>query len=98
MGRRKEPIFGYVPKNDEKKNPGRKELAKENENLQICSTLFLLTYPYMVPFSEIFDFNLRRDHKKISYERRNYESVDGKRVFLAYVPKNDEKIIQDEKG
>ena len=22
-----------------------------------------------------FDFNLRRDHQKISYERRDYESV-----------------------
>ena len=25
-----------------------------------------------------FDFNLRRDHQKFSYERRDYESVDEK--------------------
>ena len=29
-------------------------------------------------FSQNFDFNLRRDHKKISYERRDYDSVDEK--------------------
>ena len=28
--------------------------------------------------AEIFNFNLRRDHQKISYERRVYESVDEK--------------------
>ena len=27
---------------------------------------------------QIFYFNLRRDHKKNSYERRDYESVDEK--------------------
>ena len=41
----------------------------------------------MRPFSKNFDFNLRRDHQKISFERRVYESVDEK----SYVPKNDEK-------
>ena len=31
----------------------------------------------MWPFSKNFDFNLRKDIiRKISYERRNYESVD----------------------
>ena len=30
----------------------------------------------MAPLSKNFDFNLRRDHQKISYERRDYESVD----------------------
>ena len=30
----------------------------------------------MVTFTKNFDFNLRRDHEKISYERRAYESVD----------------------
>ena len=29
-------------------------------------------------FSQNFDFNLRGDHQKISYEHRNYESVDEK--------------------
>ena len=28
----------------------------------------------MEPLSKNFDFNLRRDHKKISYERRDYMS------------------------
>ena len=33
----------------------------------------------MASFSRTFDFNLRRDPiKKISYERRDYESVDEK--------------------
>ena len=29
-------------------------------------------------FRQNFDFILRRDHQIISYERRNYESVDDK--------------------
>ena len=32
----------------------------------------------MRSFSKNFDFNLRRDHQKNSYERRDYESVDEK--------------------
>ena len=32
----------------------------------------------MASFSKTFDFILRRDHQKISYERRDYESVDEK--------------------
>ena len=40
----------------------------------------------MASLSKTFDFSLRRDHKKKkSYERRDYESVDG------HVPKNYEK-------
>ena len=30
VGRRKEPILGYAPKNDEKKNSGSKELKTMN--------------------------------------------------------------------
>ena len=52
----------------------------------------------MVPLNKNFDFNLRKDHYRNSYERRDYESVDEKRPILGYVPKNDEKIVQDEKG
>ena len=37
-----------------------------------------------------FDFKIRRDHQKNSYERRDYESVD-ENSLLGYVPKNDEK-------
>ena len=29
-------------------------------------------------FNQNFDFNLRRDHQKIPYEGRDYESVDDK--------------------
>ena len=36
--------------------------------------------------------------KKISYERRAYESVDEKRPILGYVPKNDEKENLVHKG
>ena len=44
----------------------------------------------MAPSSKKFDFNLRSDHKKIYYERHDYESVDEKSLCI-YVPKNDEK-------
>ena len=32
----------------------------------------------MAQFNKNFGFNLRRDHQKIFYERRDYESVDEK--------------------
>ena len=32
----------------------------------------------MASLSKSFDFNLIRNHQKISYERRDYESVDEK--------------------
>ena len=41
-----------------------------------------------VLFHRNFNSILRRDHKKNSYDRRAYESVDEN---LGYVPKNDEK-------
>ena len=42
--------------------------------------------------SQNFDFNLRRDHqKKKSYERHDYESVDGKSLCPEKLRK---KIIQ----
>ena len=31
-----------------------------------------------VTYCQNFDFKIRRDHQKISYERRDYESVDEK--------------------
>ena len=34
----------------------------------------------MEPFSKNFDFNLRRDLQKYSYERRDYESGDEKNL------------------
>ena len=43
----------------------------------------------MASFSETFDFNLRRDHQKNSYERLDYESVDEKSLFrLCHEKKN----------
>ena len=46
-----------------------------------------------------FYFYFRRDHQKISYERRDYESVDEKKLILVYVPKNyEKKRIQAVKG
>ena len=51
----------------------------------------------MPSFSKTFDFNLRRDHQKFSYERRDYESVDEEPI-LGYVPKNDEKKNSGGKG
>ena len=52
----------------------------------------------MASLSKSFYFNFRREHQKISYERRDYESVDEKKTILGYVSKNDEKRIQEEKG
>ena len=34
--------------------------------------------PQMVRLAKNFDSSLRKDHQKISYERRKYESVDEK--------------------
>ena len=38
----------------------------------------LPSVPYINTFSQKFDFNLRSDHQKISYERRDYASADEK--------------------
>ena len=45
-----------------------------------------------------FDSKIRRDHQKISYERRDYESVDEKKPILGYVLKNYEKKNSGTKG
>ena len=50
----------------------------------------------MASLSKNFDFNLRRDHQKTSYERRHYESVD--EPVIGYVPKNYEKNNSGSKG
>ena len=34
-----------------------------------------------VLYCQNFNFKIRRDHKKISYERRDYESVDEKSLY-----------------
>ena len=50
------------------------------------------TLTHMATLSKNFYFNLRRDHKKNSYGRRDYESADEKGL------KNYEKRIQAVKG
>ena len=47
-----------------------------------------------VTYCQNFDSKIRRDHQKISYERRDDESVDEKEPILGYAPKNDEKKIR----
>ena len=50
-------------------------------------------------YCQNFDFKIRRDHQKISYERRAYETKEPtKEPILEYVPKNDKKRIQAVKG
>ena len=44
-----------------------------------------------VTFNQNFDFNLRKDHQKISYERRNYVSVDDKSLSSALSGKTTKK-------
>ena len=77
VGRRKEPILGYVPKNDEKKNSVHEVLMK----MKIFNYINPLTptRTLVAPFTnQTFNSILRRDHQKIFYERRAYESVDEK--------------------
>ena len=44
------------------------------------------------------DFNLRRDHQKISYERRDYDSVDEKNLSWAMSRKTKKKKNSGHKG
>ena len=52
----------------------------------------------MASFSKNFNSILRRDHEKIFYERRAYESVDEKKPISGYVRKTTKKRIQAVKG
>ena len=52
-------------------------------------------------YGKNFDFKERRDHQKISYERRVYESVDDSAAYLiGYISKTDEKkeLVQQRPG
>ena len=53
------------------------ERVKETENLQITLTLSV-TVVTVLNHHPKFQFSLRRDLKKNSYERRAYEPVDDK--------------------
>ena len=65
-------------------------------------------YKFLWPFTaycvqkctnwQIFDSNIRRDHQKISYERRDYESVEEKSLSQAMSRKTMNKRIQALKG
>ena len=63
VGRRKETILGFVPKNNEKKNLVHKGLKKMK--------FYKLVWPYNahedigVPFDQNFNSVLRRDNQKI---------------------------------
>ena len=53
-------------------------LCKSSFVVNNAKHLFLPTFDMVTITKNFDDFNLRRDHKKISYERRTYESVDEK--------------------
>ena len=71
IGRRKEPILGYVPKNDEKKNSVHKGLMK-------MKIFKYINNPggHWWPLSPKFQFYFRKGSSK--KKRRAYESVDEK--------------------
>ena len=96
VGRRKEPILGYVPKNDEKKNLVHKGLKKMK--------IYKLHYDFYaqedtgVPFHWIFNSILRRDHQKNFLWASRIWVGRRKEPILCYVPKNDEKKNLAHKG
>ena len=51
-----------------------------------------------VRIAKILILKLEGIIKKISYERRDYDSVDEKKSILGYVPKNDENKNSGIKG
>ena len=54
----------------------------------------LHSVPYMKRLAILFDSNSRRDHQKMSYERLNYESEDGKSISWAMSRETKKKTIQ----
>ena len=97
VGRRKEPILGYVPKNDEKKNSVHKGLMKMK--------IFKLHQPFNAqdgtggPFHhQNFNSILRRDHQKNFLWASRLWVGRRKEPILGYVPKNDEKKNSVHKG
>ena len=49
-------------------------------------------------FDQNFDFKIRREHKKYSYERRAYESVDVRSLFWVIPHRSTETSSQGLKG
>ena len=49
-----------------------------------------------VTYCQNFDFKIRRDHKKNSYERRDYESVDEKSLSFIMCKKATKKEFRQE--
>ena len=52
----------------------------------------------LATFDRNYDFKIRRDDQKISYERRVYESVDDNSLSKAISQKTDEKNKSCDKG
>ena len=48
----------------------------------------------MKTFIKNFDFNLRRDHQKITYERRAYESEDKKNYLRLWRRKKKTRVVK----
>ena len=55
---------------------------------------FMLQRDELVTYCQNFDFKIRRDHKKNSYERRDYESVDGEPILGYMSRKTSKKLTQ----
>ena len=52
----------------------------------------------LVQFGQNLDFRIRRDHGKISYERRVYESLDDKSLSYAMFESVDNKSLSRAKS
>ena len=66
---------GSTPRNDIPRYIYLKNSVVIQPNMFQCVSLTLLIYG---TFRQNFDFNLISGHQKISYDRRDYESVDEK--------------------
>ena len=96
VGRRKEPILGYVPKNDEKKNLVHKGLNK----MKISK--FYYSFNAQEDTGVLFHWNfnsiLRSDHQKNFLWASRLWVGRRKVPILGYVPKKDEKKNSVHKG
>ena len=91
VGRRKEPILGYVPKTTKKRkeNSGSKGIRK----IKIYKFVwpFFSYRVHMASLSKNFDFNIKRDHKKNFLWASRLRVGRQKDPILGYVPKIYEK-------
>ena len=68
-----------------------------NSSIQLI-TVAVVINPSLPKARKICDAVPKFEFKKISYERRDYESVDEKSSYLRLCPENEEKRIQAVKG